>query len=277
MGRIGNSLSDIDYFAGYAERFIVGNYGRNVSIEQKLKFLDKFGYNPSLDTTDGAVTVSTLGTNETLQTTNSITHVTAGTGDTQTLFVEGHYLDANGNLIFKVQTVTLSQTTNVALTQPLARVSRAYIKEGSTLVGPVDARIGSGGTSVAEIPAGENQTQKCQTSLSYRDFYVVYNFGSAVLTSNNGSVTFEFEFRPLFDTDGTAFTNPVWRPLTKRWVLGNNASETFPQRTPIILPPNSDVRITATTTANSTIVTGFFDGYLAVDKNLADRADPAPA
>lgn len=269
--------SSQDFRIAWAEAFIQDTYGSPVSVERKKKLLDKWGYNPTLDTADGQVTVSATGTNETLQTSNSITHIVGGSGDTHTVFVEGHYLDASGNLIFYVQSKALTSTTPVALTQPLARASRAYVPQGGAPTGPITVTIGSGGTVVLTIIAGEVQSEKCQTSLSYRDFWIIENYGAAVLTSNNASVSFQLQFRPLFAPDGTAYTNPNWRPVTRRWLLGNGGRAQFPQETPIIIPSNSDVRIIASTTANSTQVTAHIDGYLAIDLGLADAADPDPA
>lgn len=269
-----------DFRIGYAEAAIYNTYGVTASVERKSKILDKFGENRDLDT-GAARTVWNLGVgggaNETLQTSNTITHIVGGSGDTHTVIVEGHYLDASGNLIFHIQSKTLTATTPVALDQALARCARMYVPEGGVPTGPIDATIGSGGTAVVRIAAGDVQTQKCATSLSYRDYWVILNFGSASLASTSAEITFRLEFRPLFSPAGVAYTNPNWRPLTRDWLLGDGGRAQFPQEIPIIVPANSDVRITSTTTASNAFVTAHIDGYLAVANALADAADPDPA
>ena len=272
-----------DFDIAWSEAFLEDTYGRPFSVERKLKQLDKFGRNTDSDAVAFAdrKTVWTLGAgtgaNETLQTTNSITHLQAGSGDTQSCRVEGHYLDASDNLVFKVQNVTLTAATPVALTTPLARCNRLYVEQGGIPTGPIDCTIGSGGTSVARITAGDVQTQKCATAISYRDAYVIKNFGSALIGGSSVSRTFRFEVRPLFNSSGTALTNPNWRPLTRDWLLTDGGRAQFPQETPIVIGPNTDIRISAWGTGSNAQVTAHFDGYLAVDLSLADAADPDPA
>lgn len=72
--------SSQSFMIAHAEAYISDVYGRTVSVERKNKVLDKFGQNLDLDAADGAAVVSTLGVNETLQTSNAITHITDTTG-----------------------------------------------------------------------------------------------------------------------------------------------------------------------------------------------------
>lgn len=260
------------------ENEMLGDYGRTFSVDLKRKQLDKFGKNPDLDTADGFVIVSQLGTNPTIPTSNIInTIVSTDVGDTQDVIVEGHYLDGSGNLVFKVQTVTLTGTTDATLSQALARATRMYVPDGGPVTGTVTLDASSTATNYLQIAAGESQTQHCATSVSYRDAWFILNYGGAVLGTATAQVTFRLEHRPLFDTSGTAYSSPTWRPLTKDFVLAQNGSEQFPQETPIKVGPNTDVRLVASSSANNIVVTGYIDGYLAVDKALVNATDPSPA
>ncbi len=275
--------SSQDFRVAYAEADLYNRLGQSFSVEAKTKELDKFGYNGDLDAATLATrkTVANLQAgataNETLQTTNSITHIVGGSGDTQSVRVEGHYLDASGNLIFHVQNKTLTATTPVALDQAIARCSRMYVAQGGVPTGPIDATIGSGGTAVTRIAAGDVQTQKCASSTSYRDAFVVLNYGGASFGTGNARVQFRLEERPLFDNDGNAYTNPNWRPLTRDWLLSDGGSKEFPQETPIVIGPNTDFRVSAWSSSANSIVVAHIDGFLAINTELADAADPDPA
>ena len=284
MGSASRSREAADYSPlRIAELIASGNSGRPVSIPVKRKGLDKFGENPDSDamTFANRQTVWNLGANsganETLQTTNSITHVEAGSGDTQSCRVEGHYITGDGDLVFSVQNVTLTATTPVALSQPLARCTRLYVADGGIPTGPIDATIGSGGTAVARIAAGDVQTQKCATAVSYKDWWFITNFGSAVIGGASVARTFRLEVRPLFDSSGAAYSNPSWRPLTRDWLLTDGGRAEFARTAPIIIGPNTDVRISTWGTGSNAQVVANMGGYLATDLDLVDVADPAAA
>ena len=259
-----------------AEEQLEADYGREFSVVAKRKQLDKFGFASGVTSTSFVV-VSQVSGAAADPTSNSITHVTGGSGDDHVVRVEGHYLTAAGTLVFHVQTVTLSGTTNVPLSQPLARASRAVVFDGGIPTGPINVRIGSGGTSVLTIVAGDVQTQHCKTSTSYRDAWIITNFGGAVLGSNNADVTFELQQRPLFDPSGVAYTDPNWRPMTRRWVLGNEGRAEFPQETPLLVGPNTDVRVVVKTSTGTVSVTAHVDGYLAVDLAHSNETPAAAA
>jgi hypothetical protein len=258
----------------FAEAYIANTYGEAVSVEAKSKPLDKFGENHNLAAASGAVVVSSLNSNETLQTTNSITHIaSANAADTSIpINIEGHYLDADDNLIFHVQTVSTNAsdgTTPVAITQPLARCSRLKNTGATALAGTLSITIGSGGTAVNEITTSYNQSQKCQTSTSYRDYLIVMQFGAAMLGSNNSEVECKFEYKTI---------GGLWLPLTRDFLLSAATQRAqFTRSTPIIIPPNSDIRITADTNTNGTEISAHFEGFLAINIELADAADPAAA
>lgn len=269
----GPTFADTPY--GLEVAVIKSTYGKVASLPDKGKFLDKWGFVTTSSTT--FVDLTQVGTNPTLPTTNSITHITGGTGDTQVVNIEGHYLTSDGRLVFYVQNVTLNGTNNVALSQPLARATRAAVYSGGVPTGPISVRIGSGGTAVLLIAAGDAQSEKCKTAVSYKDFWIITEFGGAVLGSQNADVTFQLQQRPLFSTAGVAYTNPNWRPLTRRWVLGNEGRAQFTRATPIIVGPNTDVRIVVKTSTGTVQATGNINGYLAIDRDYIGATDPAPA
>lgn len=118
---------------------IYDQYGVWASVDRKRKSLGKFGRTLNADS-NVETTVAQLGTvgspesNETFVTTNAIDGVvSAGASgtDNQVLTIEGHTIDGSGNLTFVVQNVTLTGQTKATLATPLARATRAYVKDGT--------------------------------------------------------------------------------------------------------------------------------------------------
>ena len=256
--------------------------GRKSLLKRRLRFSTSSGLALLSQQVTALFPVTALETDPALPTpgNNTITHLIGASGDTHTVYVEGHYWASSNQLVFVIQSKALTEDTAVALDTPLARATRMYVTEGSSVpTGPVYARIGAGGTNMCMIEAGETQSQHCATSVSYKDFWIITNYGSAVIGANSADVEFKLEVRPWTTTAGVPITNPLWRPVTRRWLLADKGRAEFPQETPIIVGPNTDVRITALTDANCA-VTAHIDGYLAQDNayyNIRNNpyADPA--
>lgn len=245
--------------------------GLIVSVTAKDKSLLKWGYDGDSGNA-GFETVQSGGGTETLLTSNAITVVdstsASDTGGIQ-ITVEGHYLTATGDLVFTVQTVTLTGTTAVALPQPIARCSRMYVPGTETPVGTITANAGEGGTAYNRIDAGDTQSEKCATSMSYRDFWIITHFGSSVLGGNNAKVEFRGEVKPK---------GGVWRPQI-RWALNaNQVTQQFVLPTPLVVPANADLRMRYSSDTAGTRVSGFFGGVLAiVDDYRLDGTAQGPA
>jgi hypothetical protein len=242
----------------------------DATVIDKGKRLHKWGYNAS-SAADTWETVQDGGGTETLLTANSITVAdSTSASDTETLLIEGHYLDASGNLIFHVQTVTLTGTTAVTLSQPLARCSRMYVTTSDLVVGTVTVNAGEGGTAYNRIPAGGSTSEKAASSMSYRDYMILIGFGSSILDSgNNTSVSFRFQIKPV---------GGAWRTQARWSLKGDNTHyDRDLSYVPFIINPNTDFRIQASASHAATTIEAHMDAYLAIDRALINNPSPAPA
>lgn len=262
-----NGNSDIDFWVKHAESEILETYGDLVKV--KPKSLLKFGRTTNADQ-NIATTVMNLQDDERLETyvsTNAIDSVSSGsTNDNSafTLVVEGHTI-ADGNLTFVTQQVTLNGQTRVALTTPLARVTRAFNNSAGNLTGPVyfyeNGAITSGKPNTDSsthliIAAGKNQSEKCATAFSQFDYGLITSLASSVSRNNTANVDLELQVRQL----GKAF-----RPQFE-WTMRTTGETSFifEFRPFLIVPKNSDVRINCTASANDTTVLAQFNSLLAL-------------
>lgn len=237
------------------------------SVRAKDKTLIKFGRATLAQ--DSEQTISTLGT-ETFQTDNTITHVVttdSGGASAVDVTVEGHTVTGTGTaaeFTFVVQTVTLNGQTPVELATPLARCSRLYNDGATALTGRVFAMRGTSVSSGVpnpitlahcEIPAGKQQSAKCATTISNRDALIITGLRVGVLRQASAFVDFELEIREA----GKVFRERYLLDASRE--SGLVKVELDPC---IWVPPNADVRIVGTSSANSTGTVGTFSGYLAL-------------
>jgi hypothetical protein len=253
-----------DFWVLHAYAEVQDTYGDTVRV--KPKSLLKFGENLLVDT--GQATVMTLPsgvTAETYVSDNLINRVSSSDdGDTQTFVVEGHTVDGSGNLTFSVQTGTLTGQAPATLTTPLARATRIYNTgatnwAGSVYVHEVDATISSGvPQATAKIhligPAGENQSLKASTSLSKVDYAFVTEIYASINKKTAGTAVIRFRVRNK---------GGVFRTLFKRAVASTGSDLNFEIRPFLIIPPNTDVMVTAEADAGSTAVAAGFNSILA--------------
>ena len=240
-----------DYQLAHAQNVIFDTYGDTVSIWDKAKTLSKFGKNSDLDT-GTRETIWETGGDETLKTANDIdVIVSSNAGDTQSVVIEGHTISGT-DLTFVVQTLTLNGTTNVSLTTPLARVTRAYNNGSTDFAGTITVKDNGSTTHLTINGAdGQNQSRKCQTSLSQFDYYIVTGLSGGVIGSVSATVTFEFQVKEI---------GKVWRTMREF----NSSTYTEEKlTTPIIVKPNSDVRMVGLSGTNNTKAIASFSGYLA--------------
>jgi len=268
-----------DFDMYMAEREIERTYGEKVSIVNKAKTLRKFGRTINADS-GVATTVATFQgavINETFATTNSVDYIVSDSAsDTGTVSVEGAYFDADNNLVFNAQDVTLTGLTPVALGTALCRCNRIKVKKGTfaapaaALVGNVyvyDATLATGVTAgvpdVAAatkcmVVAGQNQSAKLASMISGSDYYVLTDVYAAVQKGNANTVAVDLdvEYREI---------GGVWLPLGLEMSLRTGGASTLdmPQRPYSIIPKNSDFRMVATSNTNDTTVSGHVHGYLA--------------
>jgi hypothetical protein len=248
----------------YAERIIDKQYGHRVSIDNKAKQLIKFGVNSDID---AGVTemVWEQGGLEVYPTTNSIDTISSSNaGDTQEVVVEGHYFDANNDLIFSTETTNLNGQNKVTLSQPLCRANRmfnngstefagaVYVYEDTAIVGGVPS---DGAKIHVNILSGTNQSLKAASSISANDYFIITEMVFSVKRATNAAVDFEFQVRQL----GKIFRTQV--PITVN--SSQSTVELFSNFVPFIVPPNSDFRVLATSNTNNVQVDAIVIGMLA--------------
>lgn len=259
---------------------VFSTYGDVVSVWEKAKSLREFGRNATVGTSFETI-AEFQGTtaNETFVTTNIVDSiVSSSSSDTsQTIVIEGHTVDGSGNLTFVSQEAVLTGQTEVTLTTPLARVTRAYVKSSGTfgttpaaLVGTVYIYDNTGGISSGvpvtpaatkiTISAGQTQSQKCATSISSTDYYFIENFAADIGVTGGSAVRVEclIEIRDIFN-------GGVWRPIGRNIELTVGQNGVVQKFNPLlIVPKNHDIRVVAKTNANTAEVTAQFSGYLAI-------------
>ncbi len=265
-----------------AENVVFSTYGDRVSVETKAKNLNKFGRSSNVDTGQPCTIAQFQGAaqyEETFVYTNVIDSVaSANAGDTQAITIEGHTIDvATGDFTFVIQNVTLTGQTPVVLPTPLARVSRAYIRDSGTIGSPQSAFAGdvyiydSSATAVAAgvpgtatatkmvLKAGTTQSQKCQTTISGTDYWFLTE---AEFSITGGSPTAKVEFQ-LESRDASA--GGAWRPIGPEISLetGGQTAYLLEFKPFAIVPKNHDFRGIAISSANNTEVSCNVQGYLA--------------
>lgn len=252
-----------DWELEYALRRIAKDYGDRVSIEDKLKTLLKFGFNPDVDTS--YETVWLQGGDETYLTTNGITSVSSDdNGDTSTITIEGHTVsgtDLDQQFTFVSQTIALTGQTDATLATPLARASRLYVADGEgAFAGAL--YVHEGGATTAGVPndaatihlkalAADQQSQKAASTISNIDYYIVTQLYAGVSQKTAGVAQMQWQTR----APGGAFRT--------RTIFSAAQGGTFLSLRPyFVVPKNHDFRFrTIGSTANLEI-DAFCNGYL---------------
>ena len=240
------------YEVSFGIQTIFTDFGDTVSVQEKGKSLIKFGKNPSMSANVTEM-VWGVGGIETLPTGNVIDEmVSDNAADTQDIKIEGHTDDGSGNLTFIVQSATLTGTTPVILTTPLARCTRSYNNNSTDLIGDVTI-YENGGDVHNEILAGAQQSLKGATSISQFDYWIISDWEYSVNRGSTAVVDFELQIREK---------GKVFRTVYTASSANGGAEIEFKQ--PIIVQKNSDVRVLATSNANMTNVTTAIHGWLAI-------------
>lgn len=259
---------DLDWKIKHAQDVIFSAYGDKVSVDAKKKDLDKFGENLLVGTTGNTIMTLPSGVlSETMLTADSITHaVSTSAADVQAFsLIEGHTYNA-GDLTFNnSNTPTLTGQTGKALTTALARLTRARL--ASPAVGTISfyqggaAPGGVPGTPANVhliIPPGEIQSQKCSTSISSVDYWIIDKFSAGMLEKTGSWVKLRIEIKPANSATG-------WYPITK-WcsVTDSSGDINFLADSPLkIVPKNHDMRVFGKANASNTSVNANVGGFLA--------------
>lgn len=249
---------------------IAKNYGDDVSIELKAKALVKFGERSDLGTDRATIGLIGGELHETLLNTNDITTVVStSTSDTGTIYYEGHTIDDDG-LTFVSGTATLTGRTPALLSTPVARINRAYTTSEShpTFAGTVSFYEGGAQTNGVvsdatevhlQLQIGEAQSQKCQTSISKNDYWLLTSISASYIDKGAGFVDFRLEIKP--------YDSNIWRPITQTFGISDGKpTENINFDSIKIVPKNHDVRVTAVADNASTRVSAGIVGELAIVK-----------
>ena len=250
-----------------AEREVQRTYGDVISIDKKAKSLIKFGKSGDLTANGGLETIWTVGGNETYVTGNTIAYISSSSAsDTEEITIECHTVTGTGvNSVFAfvTQNVTLNGQTPVALSTPVARVSRIYNNGSSELVGRVvvyqNTSVSNGVPSDTtkihiDIPTGFQQSFKSATTFSSSDYFILTGAYGSVSKKQAASVDFYLEERQA---------GKVFRQLGSFTASSDGGAFDIEFDPSIIIKKNSDVRFRADTSANNSVVFAIFKGYLA--------------
>lgn len=261
----------VNYWVEHATKQILGTYDHRVVV--KPKTLLKFGAHPNLDVADGFATVWLHGPdqpNEAYVTSNIIDTVSSSNvGDTQSIKIEGHYEDANGDWQFHIQTATLNGQNKVTLAQPLIRATRLYNDSDTEFNGDVygyeDTTI-SGGvpTDVSKIhikaATDSNQSEKAATAFSSVDYGLITAVYLSVGKQSAADIDFQLQVREYDKVFRTRFS----------CASDNDAGLTVIALEPyIVVPPKADVRLRAAASANNTTVYAGFNSLIAIRREYA--------
>ena len=255
-----------DAWLDHAISVIKSTYGDTVDIGVKNKDLIKFGRSEQVQT-GTYTTLMTLpsGTyNETYPATdaNTINYiVSSSASDTFEINIEGH-TEASGNKTFVVQNITLTGQTPVLLTTALNRGSRLSVNGAVDNVGTISLMVGNAvtagvpntGTDVhCQMRPLKNQSEKCATSLSSQDYWIVTGTYCNMLSKNDYNAEVAFEIRE---------SGGVFKP--KYDMSCSKASGDNRNKVPyVIIRPNSDIRLRSLSSNNGAIVAGGIIGVLA--------------
>ncbi len=283
MAGFSPSHFDNGFWGSLALLQIYSTYGHRCTF--KGKTLNKFGRNAAVGT-DWETVAEFQGTesNETFVSTNIIDSISSSDqlNDVGLTFkVEGHTIDAEGNLSFAIQDATLDGTdarTKVTLTTPLARVTRAYVANSGTFDSPqaiptgtiyiyddTDGQtLGVPNTAAATktlILAGEAQTEKASTTISYKDYWAISHFECAIAdaTGPTNFATVRMEMRDVKN-------GGVWRPFDRDFILWpDQPGVEVDYETPLIVPANHDWRVRAKCDGGSSAIQAACNGVLALN------------
>lgn len=246
----------------YALQRIERDYGDICVVNRKD--LNKFGGNPDVNTSE--VSINSWGADEVFQEANVTLKMTSTSPLDAGKTINIEYMSiVDGNFVFGLMpNVSLDGSDPVANKVDLpaagARWTRMYSDE--QMVGDVyiyrDGGIVGGAPSDittvhCHIPEGENQSQKAGTTIAGSNYFLIFSYWADLVGKANTQATIRLKIR---DAGGTFRTVP-------RRGISSSGGLFHEYRSPIIIPPNSDIIMTAVSTSTNTDITAGFDGGFA--------------
>jgi len=222
---------------------------------------NKFGYNNAVGTSQEEIwnvggIESYLSSAETMDIVSTSTNDDgdpAGTG-AQQLIIYG----LDNNWLPVQETVTLNGQTDVTTTQAFIRVLRmVVIAAGATgsNVGVITATASTAATVHSQINATDNQTLKINFSIPANRYGIITH--SEIGCAKSDDCEIRFKVRPF----GEVFQ-------TKRLLNFFESTVSFSNILPILLPPKSDITITALSSAGGVKVSANIDYYLVDSREV---------
>lgn len=212
------------------------------------------GRDEDLDTGDLWDQVWLTGGNEVLPSDNLInTVVSTDSGDTQEVEIEG--LTLNGGVFTRViQIVTLTGDVDKPLPTPLARVVRLTNTGTTNFAGTVTVRQSVAGTVHITIPPVYNNSLKAANTVANDEYFLLAQLAGSVVSTANTFIRFSLQVRPV---GGVFLHQPM---LVVHSYSPFSAVDFDPL---LVVPPNSDIRVEALTTASNVAVDGWVSGFVA--------------
>lgn len=252
-----------DFWAEHAMREIYNAYGDVVEVQPRS--LLKFGSNFDVGLT--FETVQSQGGDEVYATSNTIDTVSSSSAsDTSVVGIEGHTIDGDGNFAFVVQFATLSGQNKVLLPTPLARCTRIYNADDALFLGSIyvyeDDTVTAGVPDTADkihavALVAEQGTQKCSTTISNNQYWIITQGWASVNKRQAANVDFHLQVR----TKGGVF-----RTLADLSLSSTSGSHDITFKPYMIVPQNADVRVRAQSSNTGTAVSANLNGFLATIK-----------
>lgn len=216
--------------------------------------LFKYGYNPNIINVEE--TIWDVGGTYAYPASAVAMTVTSASGATDsgvTGIVFG--LDADYNEVN--ETFTLDGSGTYTTTQTFLRVFRAYITGSSAPAGNIT--IANGGTTYAQITAGENQTLMAVYTVPAGKSLYVYQGITTHGTGTSGGVYMTVRF--LVRNPGEVFRTAVKIDVAESEIL-------YPFAQPLKIPEKSDVEVRAICNKNqANAISASFDGII-VEESL---------
>lgn len=216
--------------------------------------LFKYGYNPNI-----------INANETIWDAGGIyaypssavaMTVTSASGAADS-GVTGIVFGQDANYLEVSEAFTLDGSGTYTTTQTFLRVYRAYIAGGSAPTGNIT--IANGGTTYAQITAGENQTLMAVYTVPAGKSLYIYQGVATHGTATSGGVFMTVRF--MVRNPGEVFRTTVKVDVSEGEIL-------YPFAQPLKIPEKSDVEVRAICNKNqANAVSASFDGII-VEESL---------
>jgi len=250
-------MSYIKNYFDVAKLEILETYGHNT--RQGRKSLHKYGRATSLGTAE--TEINALNKNETYVSDNLISHVSSSSADdTHAVLYEGMTI-SGGELSFISDSVTLQGQTKVALPTPVVRSTRAqsplsdlagdvYFYEDDTVTGGVPDTTSKQHNLIL---IGDNTTLRAGTSTSSNNYLLINKIYAYINKQTNGTADIRLKIRSLGGAFVTVFVGGISKDSSLKHDFGPF----------LIVPPNSDIYLTAKCSTTNLEISAGFVGHFA--------------